>query len=141
MKVYNPDQVQVVIANIPVTEGLADGEFLRIEYDEDAFTLQVGTDGDATRSRSNNRAATITLTLMQSSPVNDALSALHNLDLNSPGGAGIGAFLCKDGSGRSMFAAEKCWIQKMPAAVYGREAGPREWVIRTNRLDALHGGN
>lgn len=141
MKVYNADQVQIVVAGIPVTGGWGDGDFVSIESDEDAFSLVVGTDGEATRSRTNNKGATITLTLMQSSDVNDLLSALHALDVNSPGGAGIGPFFCRDGNGRSLYMAESCWIQKRPTAVFGREAGPREWVIRTDKLIAFDGGN
>lgn len=141
LKVYNPDQVQVVVAGIPVTKGWNDGPFLKIEQNEDSFTEQVGTDGEVTRSRTNNRTHTVTLTLMQSSDVNDLLSALHTLDINTPGGAGIGPLLVKDGSGRALYLAEKCWIKKPPAVEFGREAGPREWVISTNDLIRFDKGN
>jgi hypothetical protein len=117
LKTYNADQVQ------------------------DSYTLQVGTDGEATRSRTNNRSHTITLTLMQSSDINDLLSAVHTIDINSAGGAGIGPLIVKDGSGRALYIAEKCWVKKPPAVEFGREAGPREWVFETNNMIRLDAGN
>ncbi len=140
-KVYNADQVQVVICGVPVTKGWGDGTFLRIEQNEDSFTRVTGTDGETTRSRTNNRSHTITLTLMQSSDVNDLLSAVHTLDITSAGGAGIGPLIVKDGSGRSLYIAEKCWIKKPPAVEFGREAGPREWTFETGELLRLDAGN
>ncbi len=141
LKTYGGDEVSVVFAGIPITGGLADGDFLTIESDEDAFSLQIGTDGEGTRSKTNNRAATITLSLMQTADANDLLSAQHNLDLNSPGGAGVGPLFVKDNSGRSLYVAEKAWIQKAPTVTFGRDAGPREWVIRTHSLVRGDAGN
>lgn len=141
LKIYGPDEVSIIFNGILVNEGLADGTFVKIEQDEDSFSLTVGTDGEATRSKTNNRSHTITFTVMQSSDCNDLLSAMHTLDINTPGGAGVGPLLIKDGSGSSIYVAEKSWIQKPPAAEFGREAGPREWTIRTNNLIRLDGSN
>ena len=52
---YNPDEVAIVFAGIPIS-GFADGTFLSVEQNEDSFTMQVGTDGEACRSKSNNRS-------------------------------------------------------------------------------------
>ena len=137
---YDPAQVAVVFAGIPIS-GYADGTFLSVEQNEDSFALQVGTDGEACRSKSNNRSGRVTFTLGQWSEANDLLSALHNLDINTPNGDGIGPLLVKDNSGRSIFSAEKAWIVKPPAAGYGREAESREWVVETDNLVQFHGGN
>jgi hypothetical protein len=137
---YDPDQVVVTIAGLPIT-GWADGEFIKIEPETDAFADVVGTSGEVTRSKSNDRRHTCSLKLMQSSPANDLLSALHTSDLNTPGGVGIGPFLVKDGSGRSLHVGEKCWISKAPPIMYDRTPTEREWTIRIARLDGLIGGN
>lgn len=138
LRQYNPAEVQIIFNGIPIS-GYADGTFVTVERDEDSFTLQMGTDGEGTRSHSNNRSGTVTLTLMQSSQVNILLSALHLLDEGS--GDGVGALLIRDGSGESLYTAETAWIQKAPSAEFGREATSREWVIRTDLLVQLHGGN
>ena len=56
--------------------GLTNGVFISVERDTDAFTKVVGADGEGMRSKSNDKSATITITLMQSSSSNDALSAI-----------------------------------------------------------------
>ena len=140
LRTYDASEVLIIIAGVTV-EGFADGDFIVIEDDEDAYSMQVGTDGEAARSKSNNRGATITINTLQTSAANTLLSVLHNLDRNSSGGVGIGPFLCKDNSGNALHTAEKSWIQKRPTATYGREAQAREWVCRTNNLVAVDAGN
>jgi len=137
---YDAAQVAIVFAGIPV-DGFADGTFLSVEQNEDSFSLQVGTDGEGCRSKSNNRSGRVTFTLGQWSKTNDLLSALHQLDINTPNGDGIGPLLIKDLSGTSLDAAEKAWIVKPPAAAFAREAESREWIIETHELQQFHGSN
>lgn len=140
-KIYDADQVTMILCNIPIDSGYADGEFLRIEQDSDDFSDVVGTDGEVTRSKTNDRRATVTVSLMQSSTGNTVLSALNNLDRNIPGGAGVGTLLVRDKQGTSLYTAAKCWIMKPPDAAFGREATSREWKIRIGNLVRLDGGN
>lgn len=137
---YDPSQVVVVFAGIPLT-GFADGTFVAVEQNEDSFSLTVGTDGDACRSKSNNRSGRLTATLGQWSVSNDLLSAIHNVDVLSPSGDGIGPLLMKDLSGRTVVAAEKAWIVKPAGSTYGREAESREWVIESDNMLHNVGGN
>jgi len=140
-KIYDPDQITIVAMGIPIDKGYADGEFVTLDNVEDAFTMKVGTDGEVTRSKTNNKTAIVTLKLMQSADANTALSALHNLDLAAPNGAGVGPLLIKDRSGTSLWAASKAWIQKPPAVSLDREATPREWQIACADLVRVDGGN
>lgn len=140
VRTYDPSQVTIIFAGIPIS-GFADGTFVSVEQNEDSFTLQVGTDGEGTRSKTNNRSGRVTLTLMQSSASNDALAAIHSLDVLSPSGDGIGPLLIKDNSGRSLFSADAAWIVKPPTGEFGREATSREWIIETDHLILSYGGN
>lgn len=141
LKIYDANEVTVIVAGIPIDSGFGDGEFLRIEQDSDDFTDVVGTDGEVTRSKTNDRRATVTLILMQSSSGNAVLSALNLLDKKAGGGAGVGPFLVRDKQGTSLYSASKSWIAKPPDVSFGREAGPREWKIRLADLERLDGGN
>jgi len=78
---------------------------------------------------------------MQTSPVNDLLSAARELDRLTPGGTGGVPILVKDNSGTTLFSCETAWIQKAPSAELSREATGREWVFRTDKIVALHGSN
>lgn len=139
MKPYDPKAVFITLGAILV-EGYADGTFVKITSDEPAYSLKVGADGESVRTRTNNNAATIELTLMQSSLTNTLLSQLHNIDRNLPGGTGAVPFLCKDALGASLYAAEQCWVEKRPDAEFGLEASTRTWTLRTNNLIPLDGG-
>ncbi len=139
LRTYDPVQIAMIFGG-PIT-GFADGTFVSVEYNEDLFTLLVGSDGEACRSKTNNNSARITFTLGQWSQSNDFLSALMNVDLNSPLGDGIVPFLLKDLSGTTVLAAEKAWLVKPPTIEYAREPGSREWVAETDFLTFLAGGN
>lgn len=143
-KVYNANEVTLDIAGIRAAEigGWADGEFIRgPEMDSDAIVDVVGTDGEVTISKSNDRRATFTIRVMQTSDLNDVLSALYNLTLSSPGIAGVGPFHMRDRQGRTKHQAPSCWIAKPPDGSWDRTAGVREWKIRVDQLDRFDGGN
>lgn len=120
-------------------QGFAEGGEISVERNEDAWTLQVGADGEGTRSKSNNKSGRITLPLQQSSASNDVLSAFADADELS--NAGSGPFLMKDLSGRSLIVAEQAWIVKKPATNFGAESSPWEWVLETDNLVMSLGGN
>ena len=140
LRVYDPDQVSVSIAGIPVS-GFADGEFISVERDSPAFDDVVGTDGEVTRSKTNDDRATVTFKLMQSSPSNDLLSVAHNLDKNVPGGVGVGPFMLRDAQGTTLLVAEKAWIKSHPKGSWDRTAKERAWEIRCAKLIEHNGGN
>lgn len=143
LRLYDPDQVLIIVAGIPLS-GYADGEFCRIEYESDSFNDVVGTDGEITRSKSNDYRATATIRLMQSSPANALLSALAATDRNAPGGAGVGPFLLQDqsnGAINTTRVGEKCWIRRMPVSSWDRTPTEREWQVRIARLEGAEAGN
>lgn len=139
-RIYDSNRVQVSFAAVPV-QGYADGEFLSITREADAFTSVVGTDGEVSRSKSNDRRATIEIKLMSTSPTNDLFSAILSGDINANGGAGVGAFLVVDLSGASLYSAGNAWITKGPDVTYGREATERTWVLQVDKLFEFTGGN
>lgn len=141
LKVYDADQVSISIAGIPILSGFADGEFLKIEQEADDFTDKVGTDGEVTRSKTNDRRATVTILLMQSSAGNAALSALSNVDRLAPNGAGVGSLLVRDRLGTAVYSAAQAWISKPPDVSFDREATSREWTLRVADLTRNDGGN
>lgn len=139
-KTYDPDQVVITIAGITM-QGYADGEFITVEQVSDGFSDVAGTDGEVARSKSNDRRATATIKLLQTSSSNLPLSALHNSDLNAPGGAGVGSFLMQDLEGATLVSGLQAWIVKFPDNSMDRTAKSREWQIRIASVDRVEGGN
>lgn len=146
VKVYDADQVSVLVGTVaisrgPAASGYADGEFVRIEQQDDDFKIIVGTDGQLTRSKTNNKLTKITIRLMQSSDSNAYLSSLRTADQVGTNGAGIVNVLINDRNGTSLHAAQFGWVNKPPDAVYDREAKEREWALMCYMDERLDGGN
>lgn len=138
MKTYDPKLIQVIVGGRALS-GFADGTFVEVARANDAWSLQMGTDGEGTRSKSNDKSGTITITLMQSASDNAYLSNLALLDELE--NAGIVPVMIKDAGGSSLHAAEQAYVKKTPDSEYSREAGPRVWVIETDNLQNFIGGN
>jgi hypothetical protein len=137
MKTYDAKRVAIVINNIIVT-GFGDGDFVAVERNEDTYALQMGTDGEGTRSKTNNKSGRITITTMQGSVANLALSGFGLIDEKSS--AGAVKIEVKDLNFLSSYTANQAWLVKPPAATFGREAGGREWVFETDNLEWFEGG-
>lgn len=142
-KVYNPDEVTIVLGPVLIESGYADGEFVRIESETEDTTDVAGTDGEVTVGRTNDRRATVTILLMQTADANFGLSVLSNLMRASPGGAGaVHPFLLRDrNSGLGIYTAENAWVAKPPDASFDRTATSREWMIRCADLVRVDAGN
>lgn len=136
-RTYDPAGIIFTFGGILIS-GYAPDTFITATRNSDAFTLQVGAGGQTCRSRSQDKSGTITVSLMQSSPTNDVLSALADIDEKT--GSGLGAVLIKDVNGTTVISAENAWIKKKPEAPFAKEASIREWVIETGELDHFIGG-
>lgn len=141
MKTYDPKQFDIVFAGILINEGLADGTFLSVEPTTPGFSSKVGADGEVCRARSHDRRATATVTVMQTSEVNDRLSALYEADRDAPNGAGVGAFEVRDRVGTTILTASRAYIANAPTATLELEASTREWTIELADYRPVHGSN
>jgi len=135
---YDPKQVILTFGALHIT-GFAEGTMINIKRKEDMWTMQIGVDGEGTRSKSNNKSAEIEAILMQSSNTNDALSILTLADENLNSSAL--PLNCVDLSGRSLFQAETAWIRKYPDSQFADKAGPRSWMFDTDLLIVNVAGN
>lgn len=123
---YSPDRVKVTFAGFPLT-GFMDGTFIEVERSEDAYTMQVGSLGDVTRTRNLNLTGKITLTLMQHAPANDFLFSLLITDdivEQSPKPMQV-----KDLTNGMHCGASQAWIEKAPKIERGKESGSCQWVF------------
>ena len=135
---YDPANVIVSIGGTPMS-GFADGTFVMVSRDEDAFSKVSGADGEVSRAKSNNRSGSLTLTLMQTSMSNDILSAIALLDEVS--NTGIVPVLVKEIGTDTILMSGEGWIKKIPDASYGKEVENREWVLDLATVNMFEGGN
>lgn len=137
LQTYDPKKVIATFGGSEII-GFAEGTFITVERAEDSFSVQTGSDGETLRVRNRNRAGTITLTLMQSSPSNDILSAAWILDENA--GKGVAPFGLAEKGGTTSVVAPNTWVQKPATVEYGKEASSREWVLSSDKIDMVVGG-
>ncbi len=138
MKEIDPTSIVMVLAGIPIT-GVADGTFVEVEHDEDAYTHHVGGQGTVTRVKNANQMGTVTFTLGQATITNDLLSALAIRDRNN--GTGVGALTIKDLKGTTMYRSQNAWLRKLAKGEHGKEHTNRAWVVTCERLEAFVGGS
>jgi hypothetical protein len=137
MATYNPQLVIVTWNGVPIV-GFQDGSMVEVEYSTDAFTLSVGTQGDYLRVMSCDHSGTITVHLMQSSPINDALSTFANLDRAT--GLIVGPLTITDLNGTTTVLSPQTWIKKMPKVEFGKEVTVRDWVFESGNIIENVGG-
>ncbi len=135
---FDPKQVVVSVGGVPLS-GFTDGTFLEITADTQQFTKVTGADGYVTRVKSNDYGAVMTLTLAQTSPSNDVLSGIFNLDKTINGG--IVPILIKDLSGTTVIFSATGWIQQFPDISFSNEISDRAWIFDLANVDMFLGGN
>lgn len=138
VRTYDAKKVAVIVGGIPMS-GFADGEFISVERDDDAFTKVSGSDGIVSRAKTNNRSGMATLTLAQTSPSNDVLSGFAIAD--ELDNSGVVPMVIKDLLGNSTFFSGTAWIRKVPTAGFGKEISNREWIFDLAEIDIFIGGN
>jgi hypothetical protein len=137
---YDPSEIKLLVSGFPIT-GFAPDSIVTIAPEADLWSDVVGCDGDVTRAKSLDRRATVTINLAQSSPSNLVLSALVTADINTPGGASVGPFLCADKHGSSLFTGEACYVKRLPDVEYGSGVMARAWQIRVPTMVPVIGGS
>lgn len=138
-RVYSAAQVTISFADVLIDSGFADGEFLKIEEESDTYVDVAGADGEVAVSPTNDRRATMTLMLLQTSAGNELLSAAWNLGVAN-GVVAAGDFLARDRNGSTVFRA-LAWILKPPDVSFDRSVTSREWTFRTGQLERVDGTN
>lgn len=113
--------------------GYMDGTFMEAEYDEDHVTKHVGSDGTASAVLNANRGAKITVTLVQGSPSNDALSKL--VPDARKNFLPVGTLTFDDLNGTAAVKTVEAWIMKTAKVEFGKELLGRQWVFDTGECE------
>lgn len=135
---FDPKKVNLTVGGY-IMGGFDESSFIDVSRDEDGWIKKVGCSGEVARYKNSNRAGSVKIRIMQSSPSNDALSLLATLD--EFGGFGAVPILARDQSGRSLFASPLAWVRKYPNVVWQKDVAAWEWVIDTVTLTFYLGGN
>ena len=136
---YNTGQVSLSLGGVPLS-GFGEDAMVSIEWDSDITTDKVGVDGEVTASKTNDRRATATITLMESSPSNAVLTGFFLARKAGGDAIGVVPFFMEDGISGETVIGPEAWVLKAPSVEKGKEAGEREWSIRIADAEYAHTG-
>jgi hypothetical protein len=139
MKNYDPAQYIITFGNICLTAGFAPDTFATFEPADKLVTTTVGAAGEVVRSFSRNKTGTLTVRILQSSVINDLLSAVAAEDQLTK--TGVRPLQVKDLNGTTVHTAADAWIEDRPHEERAAVAGQNEWVLAGAKWVEHHGGS
>ena len=119
--------------------GAAD-EGITTALNEDKSTLTIGADGSAMQSLHAGQGGKITVRLLKTSPVNQQLSAMYNLQKQSSANWGLNVISIKNPISGDSIVGTYCAFMKHPDINYAKEAGVIEWGFTVGILEQTLGG-
>jgi len=123
-----------------VITGLFSGTFVKVQRDEDAYKKKTGAHGDVARAKVRNKGGSVAVTLLQTSPSNALLSAIHQLgEVFPPTGQDVGALQVQDLLGGTTAHAAVAWIKKVANVEFADDILAREWTFDCESIDIVHG--
>lgn len=142
MGVYSFLNVNATLAGPGGVINLAAGaqvaeEGLTIEPTEDKNVMTIGADGQGQHSLIASDAATFTVRLLKTSPVNAQLMAMYDLQSASSSLWGQNVLTVTDSGRGDLTTLQGCAFKKKPTLTYAKEGGFNEWtfdVIKANSV-------
>jgi len=143
---FSPADVTIVITHPATGESMVLGGFsedsiVNIERNADTYVMYTGADNTSTRVYNASKSATLTVSLQQTSPSNDFLTALYNYDDARRSSEGLFTIHVKDNSGRSDYFSDDAYVGVVPGSNFSNSMQTRDWVIHAHNLQPLIGGN
>lgn len=136
---YSPEDVTILLAGVIPVEGYVEGTFVSIQKDIPPFTTSHTADGTMSRVHRPSASYSLRIALMATSPINDVLTKLMQLDEITK----MGKFpvLIKDQLGTSFFFSATSWVEASPNLTYDTGIGERDWLIKCSQAAINIGGN
>lgn len=128
IRTYDPKNVNIAIGKVTLS-GFAEDTFVTISRQGNAFETKRGADGTIARANTNAVDFLVKFTLLQTSPVNDALLAMLNSDMEN--NDGVTSLEIKELYTGGLKFEASAWIEKDPDGDWGNNVKEREWTIHT----------
>lgn len=125
--VWSANAWTVTYGRVAVDSGKGTDEFLKIEQPADDFSHTAGLDGEGAFNKLEDDYTTVTITLLQTSALNQLLWAA--LEASKVAEGLLVPLFVADRKGVSKLVATDSVILKKPDETVGKEAGNNTWVI------------
>jgi len=134
MSAYSFQNIQCALAgpggvlNLGAGAAVAE-EGIGIEAVEDKNVMTIGADGLGQHSLVAGEAATVTIRLLKTSPLNSGLMIMYNLQRSSSALWGLNTITVVDSARKDYHALQQVAFKKKPAIVYDKSGPMNEWTF------------
>ncbi len=115
-------------------------EGITIEASEDKNVMTIGADGKGQHSLIASDAATATVRLLKTSPVNKTLMIMYDLQTASSALHGINVLTVVDSARGDLTVGQNVAFKKKPTLTYAKEGGMMEWTFDITKTNTVLGG-
>jgi hypothetical protein len=142
--VYSFLDVQVSIVGPGGSFALGSGaapakEGISVEFTEDKNRMVIGADGSVMHSLIASKAGRVTVRLLKTSPVNNALDLLYNFQTSSGLFHGQNLIVVTNPVTGDEYTCRQVAFSKFPKNDYAEEAGLLEWTFDAGIVDSILG--
>jgi hypothetical protein len=114
-------------------------EGITIEAATDKNVMTIGADGNGQHSLVADDSATITVRLLKTSPLNQALMLMYDLQTSSSSLWGQNIITVIDSARNDFTVSQQCAFKKKPTITYAKEAGMMEWTFDVIKASSILG--
>ncbi|MFU9135768.1 MULTISPECIES: phage structural protein [unclassified Erwinia] len=102
-------------------------------------TMTLGIDGEGMNSLLPGKSGTITINLLQTSPVNKKLSLAYNAQSESSATWGNNVIVIRNNASGDVITARGVAFNKLPDMKFTKEGGTLSWVFDCIKIDQVMG--
>lgn len=115
-------------------------EGITVEATEDKNVMTIGADGAGQHSLIASDACSVTVRLLKTSPLNQQLMLMYDLQSASSALWGENIFTIVDSARQDYTVVQKAAFKKKPTLTYAKEGGMMEWVFDGIKANTVLGG-
>lgn len=115
-------------------------EGISVEFTEETDSMTVGADGGVAHSLHASKAGKVTVRLLKTSPTNQQLSQMYNLQRASSLLHGQNVLVVTNVVTGDVYTCQQVAFTKHPANAFAKTAGTVDWEFNAGRIEAVLGG-
>jgi hypothetical protein len=114
-------------------------EGISIAMVEDKNTMTIGADGSVMHSLHAGNGGTVTLRFLKTSPTNQMLSEMYDLQRVTSAAWGQNTIVISDPARGDQISCRECAFQRWPNINYAKDGGTQEWAFHAGMIDGILG--
>ncbi len=114
-------------------------EGITIAMVENKNTMTIGADGSVMHSLHAGNGGTVTLRFLKTSPTNQMLSVMLDLQRVSSALWGNNVIVISDPARGDQISCTNCAFQRWPNVAYAKDGGTQEWVFDAGAINGVLG--